>query len=72
MSRFALFSGYEYYPQGGWDDIEHVGTLDECKAAFDSDAGHKWAHIINLDTLKLIRCHVGKVAPWGADWEEAE
>jgi hypothetical protein len=72
MNRFALFTGYVYYPEGGWDDLDVVGTLDECKAAFKPDAGRMWAHIINLDTLQMIRCYVGKVAPWGARWEEEE
>jgi hypothetical protein len=72
MSRFALFTGYDYYPQGGCFDLEIVGTLDECKAAFKPDAGRMWGHILNLDTLQRIDGRVGKVAPWGVDWEEAE
>jgi len=59
--RFALFSGYAYYPQGGWDDLVMIGTFDECKANVSMAGGvydnEKWAHIVDLAEGKEV-CHL--------------
>ena len=50
VTRFALFQGPDHEASGGWRDLAHIGTLDECKAkAFDD-----WAHIVDLDAGKMI------------------
>jgi hypothetical protein len=51
---FAVFAGYNYYPDGGWDDF--VGmyvTFDEAVAAGHSAPGD-WAHVVNINTLEKI------------------
>ena len=43
---FLLFTGYNYYPIGGFDDFAGVyATLDEAKIAANDRSGD-WAHIV--------------------------
>jgi hypothetical protein len=50
MARYALFQGVGHEAEGGWNDLEHIGTLDECKAKGFND----WAHIVDLDACKMV------------------
>ena len=57
---FLLFSGEDYYPNGGAEDF--LGKYDSIDAAIDAHdpACYKfnggWAHVFNLDTLKIVKC----------------
>ena len=56
MARCALFAGCDYYPEGGMEDLKLVGSLEECKAEGNTwaRAYSPWAHIADLQTMKVI------------------
>lgn len=60
MRRYMLFSGDNYYPNGGMDDfISSYTFLDDAKikarALVNTDVGSgKWAHIFDLKENKII------------------
>jgi hypothetical protein len=77
MARYALFQGYDYEASGGWRDLDHIGTLDECKAKGFND----WAHIVDLDAGKMVLAlkrtwHeailTGHPNTWTAEWVAVE
>lgn len=56
MKPFLVFSGANYYPQGGWKDfVGDYYTLDDAKAAALaaikslSGVDEPWAHIVGID-----------------------
>jgi hypothetical protein len=51
--QFALFSGDNYYPLGGWDDyIDTYRTLDEAKTA--RRPADDWAHVVDLLICEVV------------------
>lgn len=56
MKRFALFSGANYYPGGGWSDFG--GTFDTAARAIASmpSGPYKpgWWHVVDLTTGKIV------------------
>jgi hypothetical protein len=77
MTRYALFQGTDYEAAGGWHDLSHIGTLDECKAKGFND----WAHIVDLDAEKVVlglKHHhhkavlTGHPDTWTAEWVSIE
>lgn len=50
MKRFLVFSGDNYYPQGGFDDFrsDH-DTIEEAKQAAESANGD-WAQVADTQT----------------------
>ena len=54
MKRYLLFSGYTYYPDGGWEDFRgSFRTLEEAKEA-TLEAPGDWWQIVDTDTGKLV------------------
>lgn len=59
MKRYLLFTGYNYYPSGGWDDFhsDH-DTLESAKEfgehALDNGCGVDWAHIVDTQNLNVM------------------
>lgn len=58
MKRFLLFTGYAYYPGGGWEDFS--GTFDTLEGAqmeatrlFREKVGD-WAHVIDTVTTAEV------------------
>lgn len=52
---YLLFSGHDYYPYGGAQDLQgRFDSVDEAIAAYNPDMG-EWAHVLCLDTLKTVR-----------------
>lgn len=52
MKRYLLFTGYNYYPSGGWDDFNSAwDTLEEAKDAGEVtvNTGADWAHIVDIE-----------------------
>jgi hypothetical protein len=60
MKRYLLFSGWDYYPRGGWNDFKgSFDTVDKAKQAlnalYDKDMEkYTWSHIIDSETEKAI------------------
>jgi hypothetical protein len=58
MKRFLLFSGDDFYPNGGWDDFS--GDFDTVEAArtaapeTDDIYEPKWWHIVDLTTMQKV------------------
>ena len=56
---YLLFSGNDYYPVGGADDLKgRYDTIEEAMAAHDPQRfkyNRAWAHIMSLDTLQLVK-----------------
>lgn len=51
MKRYLLFSGEDYYPNGGWYDYQGIfDTIQEAKN------GHTqgWAHIVDTETNCVV------------------
>lgn len=46
--RYAVFSSTDLGTEGGWEDLVHQGSLDECLSHPLGDGD--WAHIIDLET----------------------
>lgn len=68
MIVFLLFSGSDYYPEGGWLDFRGCfTTIDEAKAALDwskTPIGIEefgWAHIVTNDKVIWFK---NRDAPW--------
>ena len=76
MKRYLLFSGYSYYPSGGWRDFK--GSFDGLEEALQ--AGHKcmqqpdpgctaadgpWCHVVDSATGEKVHedrlDHEGKI-----------
>jgi hypothetical protein len=59
MKRYLLFAGYQYYPDGGWEDFKGgFDTLQECSDAYvlwystGGGSPHgRWAQIVDLQKL---------------------
>lgn len=49
MKPYALFSGWSYYPRGGWDDFfATFDTPQEAHAHAVGVLGHDWHHVVDL------------------------
>lgn len=60
-SKFFLFSGENYYPFGGADDLKGVyDTLEEAKKAFLKIKYYDWAHIMDIEGEIVWNTH-GKI-----------
>lgn len=65
---FLLFNGYEYYPEGGFDDFSgSFETIEDAKQKHDegkSDGDQfSWGHIVNSENFEIVgKCRYG-------DWE---
>lgn len=55
MKRYAVFSGENYYPCGGWSDFQ--GTFDTIEEARSHIATQKdqWWQIVDLQTGLLVQ-----------------
>lgn len=52
--RYLLFAGEYYYPSGGFNDYK--GSFDSIEEAISNVMSyHDWYHIVDLDTLKIIK-----------------
>jgi hypothetical protein len=52
VKRFAVFSGDQYYPDGGWGDFKSShDTLDEAKS--EKTRGDWW-HIVDLVAGRIV------------------
>lgn len=53
MKRFFLFSGYTYYPAGGWKDFGgSFDTKEESVAA--ADEIHGWRQVVDSQTGEMV------------------
>ena len=52
--KFALFMFDEFYPGGGWDDFKGVFATREKALEEAATNGHKFAQIVNLETLEIV------------------
>ncbi len=53
MKRYLLFSGEDYYPQGGFEDLVFSSdSIDECKQ-FVPEEG-QFAHIVDSEIQKIV------------------
>ncbi len=53
MSRFLLFYGDRYYPEGGWNDFKGAfDTLADALAA--PRPGADWFHIVDLHEQGIV------------------
>ena len=54
MKRYALFAGYQYYPNGGWDDYQ--GSFDSVAEALKAltDITQQWYQIVDLTTGEQV------------------
>jgi|SRR5882672_2307665 len=54
MKRYALFTGENYYPNGGAWDFKCFGdTIEELKARADTSEDN-WAHIAEVATMNIV------------------
>jgi hypothetical protein len=56
MITHVLFGGYNYYPEGGRNDIvEKFTSLDEAeKYMASSDKYYDWWHLVDITSCKVI------------------
>jgi hypothetical protein len=57
MNRFLVFSGDNYYPRGGWHDVD-AGFDDEAEAigyakGLCKESLH-WAHVVDTETRTIV------------------
>lgn len=61
MDRYLLFSGSNFYPEGGWVDFNgYFSSVEDCKKHLENlheETWCKWAHIVHKD--KVILCASG-------------
>lgn len=52
---YMLFSGYAYYPQGGFDDFKGAfETIEECEAAFKNlTYDNEWGQIVSTESMEI-------------------
>jgi len=58
MKRYLLFSGYEYYPSGGWGDfIGDYNTVEEARNIYKKktkNSYYVWYHIIDTHNMEEV------------------
>ena len=58
MKRFLLFSGFDYYPSGGWYDfVDSFATAQEAITQGEKDndrQNYQWAHVVDSETRAVI------------------
>ena len=55
MKRFLVFSGYDYYPCGGWDDfLGAFDSIEEARAAAAKEAPSNWTQIVDLQSGEKV------------------
>lgn len=70
--RYALFSGDDYYPCGGWDDFQGTfGTLEQAQAAY-TPRDYGWAQIVDLEALLLVVHQGGRHGEWRPNSDEPD
>jgi hypothetical protein len=56
--RFVLFYGWNFYPDGGWNDMHGLfSTMEIAQAAWTEILEKQqpdWCHIVDLFTEKLV------------------
>lgn len=85
MARYALFVMGKYDAAGGLDDLKFVGDLDECVRRAEQSSHDQYAHIADLEQLKIVRRGSWRYTPkdritgltadrgaivWEYEWEE--
>jgi hypothetical protein len=73
-TKFALFAGHPYYPEGGASDFRAFGTVDELKELYAAKAdewsrergGYEepWGQIVNVTTMTVL--HEARLHVWSA------
>lgn len=60
MKRYLLFGGYQYYPNGGWEDF--LGDYDEYNDIPEGIcSGKEWFHVVDTHSYKIITNWMDKV-----------
>lgn len=56
MKRYLVFTGYDCYPSGGWDDfMASCASLEEArKKAIEACKKYQWSQIVDLESLDTI------------------
>jgi hypothetical protein len=59
MNRYLLFTGYNCYPNGGWEDFQgDYDTIEEAEARVERDKlsyqKHEWMQIIDSHTKEEV------------------
>lgn len=56
MKRYLLFTGYDYYPDGGWSDFkESFDSLEEAIAASQKSPYYcDWNQVVDTETMEIV------------------
>jgi len=54
MNRFLVFSGYTYYPGGGWEDYRIGFPTLEAAEEYVKQYPADWWQIVDLITLRVV------------------
>ena len=61
--KFALFLYDPYEAGGGLNDLEFVGTMDDCVALAEKEDSYRAAHIAEVETLRVVKTGHTKYFP---------
>jgi hypothetical protein len=54
-NRYVLFAGQNYYPDGGWYDMEGMSDdIDSLADAVKRLSDIDWWHIVDMDTMETV------------------
>ena len=74
MKRYLLFGYNQYYPRGGWYDLQ--GSFDTPQEAIKAaktgesmvaEVGYDWWHIIDTETMSIVVTGHGDQIPEADD-----
>jgi hypothetical protein len=58
--KYLVFSGYSYYPDGGWNDYDGAfSTLEEAKDSVKDFDYQQWAHIVDANSEEIVLIAAG-------------
>lgn len=76
MKRFWVFSGHDYYPGPGMDDLasrhdDEVEAIEAAKTAIkDEDPWHDWSQVVNVETATVRYFRSRPAEHDGPRWSE--
>lgn len=55
MKRYIVFSGYTYYPAGGWGDFKgSYDTIEEARKCATKQKSDDWWQIVDATTSRIV------------------
>ncbi len=55
MKNYALFAGYNYYPGGGFEDLQgFFDTTGEAVTVANGTSKFEWYHIVDTKTFTVV------------------